>query len=89
MGHYKSNTRISHGDVTEMIVYVNIQREAKYVTPPETQIQSAQVTKLMKRELLYNVQFSKAESQATQGPSTVLENELSRLLNLLFLIRQC
>lgn len=62
-----------------MIVYVNIQREAKYVTPPETQIQSAQVTKLMKRELLYNV----------QGPSTVLENVLSRLLNLLFLIRQC
>lgn len=72
-----------------MIVYVNIQREAKYVTPPEIQIQSTQVTKLIKRELLYNVQFSKAESQATQGTLMVLEDELSRLLNLRFLIRQC
>lgn len=73
----------------KMILYVNIQREAKYVTPPERQTQSTQVTKLMKHELLYNVQFSKVESQATQGPLMVLENELYRLLNLPFLIRQC
>lgn len=38
----------------------------------------------MTRELLYHVEFSKAESQATQGSSLALPNDLSRLLNLPF-----
>lgn len=72
-----------------MIAYVRIQREAKYATPSERQTRSTQVTKLMRHEPFYNVEFSEVESQATQGPLMVLQNELSRFLNLPFLICQC
>lgn len=43
----------------------------------------------MKRKLLYNIEFSKVEPQATQGSSTTLQNHLLRLLHLFFPIFQC
>lgn len=69
--------------------YVYIQREAEYVTPSERQTRSPQHNKLMKCELLYNVEFFTVESQATKGSLLASQNDLSRLPNLPFRIFQC
>lgn len=71
MSQYKSNTLISHGNVTKMRVYMNthIHKDKKNNSLILKDLtQSPQVTKLMKCKLLYNIEFSKSKARNNNRP---------------------